>query len=295
MTNFPADLKRGRPGGRRSGRATAVTGYDGRTMIARGTAIPLDEGSTDPLFVRAAARAMAVLSAFHYVDRPLSLSEIAKETGLDRSTTQRIVHTLRKLNYLQRDEHDRGFVPGIRIYDHIFDAMRLNGLIQRAVPYLLDLRSNVNERVDLSLIDDLRLVYATRLEPKREVLHAMLVGLSVPICCTSSGWAVLSRLPEEEARDILRRSNLQRFTPRTLVDEDEILARAAEAAERGYAIAIEQLLPGEIGIAAAVTNTDGRPVGAVAITALLSDWTPEEFDRAMSPALMQTVNALGRS
>ncbi|MDK3019881.1 IclR family transcriptional regulator [Pseudodonghicola flavimaris] len=256
----------------------------------------LDEAAeNDPLFIRATARTMMVLSAFHETDRPMSLSEIARAAGLDRSTTQRIVHTLRQLGYLQRDPHDRGYVPGIRIYDHIFDAMRLNRQLQPAVPLLLDLRRNVNERVDLSLIDDTRLVYAFRLPPKREVLHAMMVGLSVPIYCTSAGWSVLSRMPEDEARDLIRRSDRQRYTAQTLIDEDAIMAEVEKAGETGYAVAVEQLLPGEIAIGAAVTNTLGRPVAAVTISGLSSDWTPEEFARAVSPSLMQTVAAIGRA
>ncbi|WP_138470706.1 IclR family transcriptional regulator [Poseidonocella sp. HB161398] len=265
-----------------------MTGYVRRPPAADAGA----EG--DPLFVRAVGRAMSVLSAFHEAEHPLSLTEIARAADLDRSTAQRIVHTLRKLGYIARDRHDRGFVPGLRIYDHIFDAQRLDGLIQRAVPYLLDLRSTVNERVDLSLWDDTRLVYASRLQPKREVLHDLMVGLSVPVCSTSGGWAVLSRLPEAEARDIIRRSERKSYTPRTVTEEESILAKAREGLEMGYVIAIEQLLPGEIGIAAPVTDPSGRPVGGVTITALLSDWTPEEFERAMAPKLMQTVRALSR-
>lgn len=269
---------------------------DGRRSVAPGGSGSAGaEDATDPLFVRAAARAMAVLSAFHQADHPLSLGEIARATGLDRSTTQRLVHTLRKLGYLRRDAHDRGFLPGIRIYDHIFDAQRLDGLVQRAVPLLLELRGTVDERVDLALFDDLRLVYAVRLQPRREVLHAMMVGLGVPVCCTSSGWAVLSRLPEAEARDILRRSERRRFTPHTLTDDEAIMVRVAEARERGYVIATEQLLPGEIGMAAAVTDGAGRPAGSVTITALLSDWTVEAFDRAVAPPLMQVARALSRS
>lgn len=274
-----------------------MTGFVNRSALhSESGARPLDgsEGD-DPLFVRATARTMQVLSAFHEADHPLSLSEIARAAGLDRSATQRIVHTLRTLGYVQRDARDRGYLPGIRIYDHIFDAMRMDPVIQRAVPLLMDLRRNVNERVDLSLIDDTRLVYAARLQPKREVLHAMMVGLSVPVYCTSAGWAVLARLPEEEARAVIRRSDLRRFTPRTLTDEEAIMARVAEAGRQGYALAREQLLHGEIGIGAAVTGADGRPVAAINVTALLSDWTPEDFVRAVAPALVQTASALSRA
>lgn len=103
------------------------------TYASRPAALP-EDGDGDPLFIRAVGRAMTVLSAFHQAEHPLSLSELARAADLDRSTTQRLVHTLRKLGYIRRDRHDRGFVPGIRMYDHIFDTMRLDSLIQRRCP-----------------------------------------------------------------------------------------------------------------------------------------------------------------
>lgn len=248
----------------------------------------------DPLFVRAAARTVRVLSAFHDAERSLSLTEIAKAADLDRSTTQRIVHTLRKLGYLERGEHDTGFLPGIRLYDHIFDAMRLNGLIQRAIPVLLQLRDTVGERVDLSLIDDVRLVYATRFQPKRQTLHAMMLGHSVPIFCTSAGWAVLSRYDEAKARDILARSDRKRYTGQTLIDEEEILAKAELAGQQGYAVASEQLLPGEIAIGAAITDSQRNPIGAITISGMLTDWSEEEMVKQMSPMLVRAATMLGR-
>lgn len=268
-----------------------------RSMYVNDSGAEKEEpGANDPLFMRATARTMQVLSAFHETERPLSLSEIARITGLDRSATQRIVHTLRQLGYIQRDPYDRGYVPGIRVYDHTFDAMRLNRLMQPAAPLLQDLRRAVKERVNLALVDDLRLVYSMRLPPlNREVLHGMLLGVSVPIYCTSGGWAVLAQLEEDEARDIIRRSQMRRYTARTLMDEEEIMEKVAEAAQQGYVLAEEQLLPGEIAIGAAITGADGRPAGAVNVTALLSDWTPEDFTRAVVPSLFQTVSALSRN
>ncbi|WP_045392559.1 IclR family transcriptional regulator [Falsirhodobacter sp. alg1] len=254
-----------------------------------------DEAENDALFVRSVGRAMAVLSSFHAAEHPLSLSEIARAADLDRSTTQRLVHTLRKMGYIRRDRHDRGFIPGIRIYDHALDAMRLDSLNQRAVPYLLELRGAVNERVDLSLFDDLRLVYVSRVQPERKRLHDLLVGLSVPAYCTSAGWAAMSKLPDETVRDIIRRSDRIQHTPRTIVDENALMDKVHQCRKQGYAVALEQLLMGEVAIAAAVSGPSGIPLGSVTITALVSDWSPEAFEQAMAPALMQTVRAISHA
>lgn len=252
------------------------------------------DGEGDPLFVRAAARTMRVLSAFHSTVKPLSLTEIAQASNLDRSTTQRLVHTLRKTGYIERDEFNRGYVPGIRLYDHVFDAMRLNGLIQRAVPHLIALRDRLGERVDLSLIDDVRLVYATRFQPKRNTLYAMMLGHSVPIYCTSAGWSVLSKYDEDTARDVIKRSALNSYTAQTVVDEDAIMANVEQARGQGYAIAREQLMPGEIAIGAAITDSNDKPVGAITISAMTADWSVDGLMRDVAPPLLQTINALKR-
>src|SRR5690606_14683534 len=115
------------------------------------------------------------------------------------------------------------------ILDHTLDYLRMNVLIERASPILLDLRRNVRERVDLSLFDDLRLVYASRLQSKRETFFATLVGHSIPIFAASGGRAILSRLTEEKVDDILSRSRLVALTEKTLTDPHMIKKHVSEA------------------------------------------------------------------
>ena len=85
-----------------------------------------------------------------------------------------------------------------------------------------------------------------------------------------------------------------KFTEHTLTDPDAILEKTRQVKQQGYAVALEQLMPGEIAIGAAIVNAQGVPIGAVTITAMLADWPEEDFVRAMRPSLMQAVNMLGR-
>lgn len=248
----------------------------------------------DPLFLSGVERAMQVLSAFHAADRPLSLSEIARAAGIDRSAAQRIVHTLRATGHIRRGDDDRGYLPGIRILDHTLDALRLDPLIQHATPILIELRRSLRERVDLSIFDDLRMVYAVRMQSKRETFYATLVGHSVPTFCTSGGWAVMAALPEQAARDIVERSDRRPFTPRTLTDPDAIMARVRETRAMGHSLATEQVLIGETAMGAAVTGPGGRVRGAIHVAASLAEWTPAEFARRYAPLLTEAAQAISR-
>ncbi|MCR9127003.1 MAG: IclR family transcriptional regulator [Rhodobacteraceae bacterium] len=249
---------------------------------------------SDALFVRSVERAMQVLSAFHHADRPLSLSDIAQHAGIDRSAAQRMVHTLRALGYLRRDSDGHGFVPGIRVLDHTLDALRLDPLVRRATPVLQELRKEVRERVDLSLFDDLRVLYAVRLQTKRQTFYTTLVGHSVPTFCTSGGWAILSRLPDDRARDIIDRSDRRPFTPHTLSDPEAIMDEVRATRARGYSLACSQILIGEVATGFAVMGADGVPVGAIHIAGSLSEWTPEDFAASVAPLAQEAARAISR-
>ncbi|WP_404935165.1 IclR family transcriptional regulator [Nitratireductor sp. L15S-10] len=249
---------------------------------------------SDPLFVQAIARAMQVLSTFHEAGKPLSLNEIAAAGGMGKSAAQRVVHTLRQLGYIDRDADDRGYVPGIRILDHTRDYLRMNPLVVRASPVLMELRRNVRERVDLSLRDGLRLVYAARLQSKRETFFATLVGQSVPIYCTSGGRAVMAHMSDAEVDHIIEHSVRREITPRTITEPAAIRAKVQEARENGYALALEEILQGEIAIATALVAPDGTPLGAIHIAGSLSEWDAESFCRRFAPLAGEAAGAINR-
>ncbi|WP_245926823.1 IclR family transcriptional regulator [Breoghania corrubedonensis] len=248
--------------------------------------------SSDPLFVQSIARAIQVLSSFHQTDKPLTLAEIGVACGLGKSAVQRVVFTLRELGYIERDPTDRGYVPGIRILDHALDYLRLNPLIERASPVLLELRRNVRERVDLSLLDDLRLVYASRLQSKRETFYATLVGHSVPVFCTSGGRAIMASMSDGEVEDIIERSDCRPYTAKTLTAPQDIRAEVRKARANGYALALEQIQAGEIAIGVAISGSDGRPQAAIHVAGSLAEWDPETFCARFAPLATEAARAI---
>ncbi|MHB2266019.1 IclR family transcriptional regulator [Aliihoeflea sp. PC F10.4] len=259
-----------------------------------GERVPNEQEMEDPLFVNAIARSMQVLSAFHRSDKPMSLSDIADASGIGRSAAQRVVHTLRTLGYIARDVSGRGYVPGIRLLDHALDYLRLNPLIERATPILLDLRRNARERIDLSLFDDLRLVYAMRLQSKRETFFATLVGHSVPTFCTSGGRAIMAHLTNAEVDDIIARSDRRPFTDKTITSAKEVREMVREARQFGYALTVEEVLVGEVALGVAVLGPGGRPLGAIHVAGSLSEWTPDAFRTRFAPLAIEAANAINR-
>lgn len=253
-----------------------------------------EDQRADPLFVRGVERAMKVLSGFHHTDQPLSLSQIAQFADIDRSAAQRMVHTLRTLGYIRRDPSGQGFVPGIRILDHTLDVLRLDPLVRRATPVLQELRKVVRERVDLSIFDDLRVVYAVRLQSKRQTFYTTLVGHSVPTYCSSGGLAILSKLPDAQVQDIIARSDMRPFTPHTVTSASQVLEQVAQTRDRGYSIGVSQILTGEIALGFPVLNAEGAPVAAIHVAGSQAEWTPEDFAANFAPLASEAARAISQ-
>lgn len=249
----------------------------------------------DALFVRAAARAVAILSAFEMATKPLSLKEISDLSGVDKSAAQRMVHTLQALGMIVRDTQGRGYLPGMRVLTMAHSYLRLNPDLQKAAPILLELRRRTRERVDMSLWDDTRLIYALRMPSKHEIFTATLTGNTVPLYCTAGGLAVLSRLQDDEVRSIFERSDTRPFTTETMTTLDQVMTAVNEARRRGHAIAVAQLLRHEIAMGVPVLDAAGRPIGAIHLAGSMDDHSADEFSARFGSLLQQAGGTLSAS
>ena len=169
---------------------------------------------------------------------------------------------------------------------------RSNPLIASAVPHLVDASEQCHETVNLAVPDGLDIVYAFRIPVRRTTLLATLVGRRRPIHCTSAGRAILSRLQDSEAAAILARCSRQKLTPRTVTEPRAILQRIGQARRDGYAVAIEEALIGEIGVAAPVVNEHGRPVAAIQSSVSTAQWTEARVRAELAPLIMQTARLI---
>lgn len=248
---------------------------------------------TDPrLMVQSVVRALRVQESIGQAGRPLSLAEIARAAGIDRSAAQRFAHTLESLGYLERGDSGQGYRPGMKTLDRGFEFLRAHPLVERATPALIELRKETKERVDLSLFDGASIIYAIRLQSKRETFYATLVGRRIPTFCTAGGRAMLALLEDAEIEEILDRSDLTPKTPKTITDRAEIMARIARARADGYALAQEEGQMGEIVIGIAIRGAQGRPVAAIHIAGSLSEWQEQDFRDRCAPLAMEAAAAL---
>ncbi len=252
-------------------------------------------GKGSPLFIKSLEKAMNVLQSFNRGDAFQTLQQIAENNQIDKSTAQRLTYTLRELGFLEQCPVTRRYRIGRKVLDLTFNYLRNDPLVERATPILIDLARTTNERVDLSILDDTDIVYVARFQSKRQTFATTLIGRRVPAFCTAGGRAMLACMDDDYVKDFLQRSRLIPLTQFTITEPGSLLERVKLVRLRGYAVNVEECLPGEIVVSAAVTGDRGLPAGAVHVAGSMSEWTAEEFEKKMAPMVVAGARALSRA
>jgi DNA-binding IclR family transcriptional regulator len=248
------------------------------------------------LYNQSVEKAFAVLRAFAAADsRALGLAAIAAAARMTPSSAQRALHTLVQLGYLRRDARLHGWVLTSRTLDVGYPYLAGHPVIEQATPHLIDLNQACGESVSLSEPDGVDMVFIARFPSRKPFFIHMPVGRRLPMYCTAAGRAYLSALPPAEARAILERSELRRFTPTTLHDVPTILARIAEARESGYAWANQEYYRGDLTLAAPILGEAGRPVASINIAGTTSRSTLDELRSQYAPLLLGAARAASSS
>ena len=224
---------------------------------ARGAKASRNGAPRSSLFVGSVEKAFRVLEAFRDTHRTMSMADIARAAGLDRSATQRLVHTMEQLGYIRRlpDSALYGLAP--KVLTLSYNYLRSRELIERASPYLLEISRTLGETSNLQELDAHEIVFLARFPGKHLVNVDFSVGYRLPAVFTASGRAMLSRLDASARREVIRATPMAAVTPYTETEPRLLMSRIDEAADKGYAIVMNQTLVGDISVAAAITNHHG--------------------------------------
>ena len=243
-------------------------------------------------FIGSLEKAMRLLEAFGPEHPRMGLTELARQTGFDRSTVQRLTTTLHALGYLDKDPVTRRYNPSIRMTELANAYLWSDDLVQTAMSWLIDLRQALGETINFSRLDGSDIVYTVRLPSVRTSYAATIAGRRVPALNTSSGRVMLAQRDPSERRQCVREWPLRRFTPDTVMCRDALTALVEEAAETGYSIAENELQMNELAVAVAVGPAWGR-AGAIHCAVSGTLWTRERLEREEVPQLRDAVNSIG--
>jgi IclR family acetate operon transcriptional repressor len=206
--------------------------------------------------VQVIARVGQLLRALEGEPWGLTLTQLASQLHLPRSTVHRLVGAL----VAERLLVSAPAAGRVRIgpeFIRIATSSRLE-LRQQVDPLMKQIFDITGETVDLSVLegDQVRVLY---LIPTQHQLRAIAdVGAAFPLHCSSKGKALLAEMDDEEVEATLPTS-LKRYNERTITSRAALMSELQQIRETGIAYDMEEHVPGICAAAIAAQDPFGAP------------------------------------
>jgi len=219
----------------------------------------------------------------------LTMTQISGMIGINKSTVHRLLATLERKRFVERDATTGIYRPGLRLLQMAFLTLEHNDLRRLAAPFLHSLSEQHRENVNLTVLDNTDVIYVDVIESPQRVKLAAEKGQRLPAFCTASGKAILAFLPEDRLEHILK-NGMPKYTPNTITALEAYYKDMKLTRERGYAISEQEFEEGINALAAPICS---QPIASVSIAGPAYRLTRERMIE-MAPDLMATVLKIAR-
>jgi IclR family acetate operon transcriptional repressor len=253
-------------------------------------------GESEPRGV--ATKLFTLLEAVAAARDGISVREVARDTGIDKSSVSRIFNQLQALDVVEQSPLTGRFEVGRRLSSLGEVLHTHNSLWGLAEPIVRDLVERFDETCYFIVREGFQARFQERIDCRQTIRYVIESGVVSPLYAGAAGRAILAGMPVEEATEYLARVDLTPMTSETVTDRALLQKFVEQDRERGYSVSLGERVAGGRGIGAPVLRADGYCVAAILWTCPSTRFDVsrvEEFGTAVREACRKLSVLLGYS
>jgi IclR family pca regulon transcriptional regulator len=241
-------------------------------------------------FVQSLRRGLAVIRAFDADNPTLTLSDVARSTGLARAAARRFLLTLVDLGYIRVES--RRFRLSPRVLE--LGRPHLSGLTlpEIALPHLQDATDDLRESTSLAVLDGSDIVYVAHAPAKRILSISIAIGARDPAHATALGRVLLAGQSDTWLDHYLATVELPAITPHTITNPEHLRAELTRSRDQGYALVDQELEDGLRAVAAPIHDEHGHVIAAANLAVHAGRWSNDAIRTTLLPRLLQATTAI---
>jgi IclR family pca regulon transcriptional regulator len=254
-----------------------------------GGSSPTSEDGDRRQSLQSLERGIAVIQVFSRERPALTLSEVARLTGITRATARRILLTLEEVGHVRSDGRLFSLTPRVLSLGWAYlSSLNLWDVTQ---PLMEELADRTKESCSVATLDLPDVVYVARVPTRRIMTISLGVGTRLPAHCTGMGRVLLAALPDSELDDFLADVELEAFTERTITDAAGLRQAIERVGEEGWALVDQELEMGLRSIAAPL-RAEGRTIAALNVAVAAARVPLDDLLGTMLPELLRTAQLI---
>ncbi|MCC7041650.1 MAG: helix-turn-helix domain-containing protein [Burkholderiales bacterium] len=242
-------------------------------------------------FIFGLARGFSVLLSLSTIRRHMTISEVARRTGLSRPTVRRCLHTLTKIGFAAADGTGGYYLrPRVLSFSHTYLSASPVALLAQP---LLDALSNTTlQACSLAVLDGQDIAYLARSMSSPIIAPQLNVGRRQPAYCTSIGHVLLANLPRAQLERYIAGIRFYQYTAHTINSKAALRAAIERVRNVDFSYVAEQTGPNLCSLATPVRDQSGTCVAAINVIVHGAMLTPEEMIDRYLPALNDVARRL---
>lgn len=218
--------------------------------------------SRPPQGAQAALRAVRLLKLFTSERPEMTLSEISQVSGLNKTTTHRLLRALQSEGLVDRNSATACYCLGTGLMALGVLALSSNDLRRRVRPLLRKLARESGETVTLEVPVERDMLILDEVAGRHVIAATGNIGTRWPLHATSTGKAYMAF--DEHGIERLGNS-LPSLTQNTLVRPDSFRPQLEDIRRRGYAETVDELEDGYTAVGTVIRSSFGDVLGALSI------------------------------
>ncbi|MFC7705531.1 IclR family transcriptional regulator [Plastorhodobacter daqingensis] len=244
--------------------------------------------------MRGVARIAAILRCFSMTRPMLSLSEVARATGLDKNTARRLLLALSVSGLVRRDESDGTWGLDTGVLKLQPAVLGPRDLRETAAPFLQGLTERTRMTSFFWIADPEGALCIERVRANGVFLDVpwSMPGTVVPLNMAGGPRVILAYMSDQARADWLARPQ-PHHTQFTETDPEALIQSAARIRAQGYELAADDYYVGMTGLGVPILDRSGAFVGAISVTSGSGAFTEPGRAAAVLAAARETAAAIG--
>ena len=234
---------------------------------------------------------MQVLEHLSQHAKPQKIADVADQLGMGRSMVHRLLQSWVDLGYVSKNDNSE-YSATLKLWEIGMQLITQLDVRVAARPIMSELVQQTGETVQLSVRQQLDVVYIETIESQAPVRSAMKVGARAPAHCAATGKIMLAF--SDYPSILANVSKLPRFTEHTITETSKLCDELQKARQQGYALNRGEWRTDVRGLATPVFNAAEEIVAALGISAPASRLKPAGVRKHL-PHLIRAAKEISRS
>lgn len=204
-----------------------------------------------------------------------TVTEASQETGYTKSTIQRILNTLKYLDYIEQNENTLEYYPTFKLHT-LSNHLLINNTIQNTSRHHMTLMSKeINETINLGTLENYNVIYLDKILSRYPLRVDIGSTNNIPLYSSALGKTMAAFSKEKFSFG----KNYQAFTKHTIKSDKELSRELETVRKNGYALDNEEFLEGLICIGAPILNQENIAIASLSISIPAIRFQEENLDK----------------